>query len=333
MRFEVENLLELLETNGQTVLTPTQDDLAIHCPFCPESDPDLKGKCYISPSKYMGIYHCFRCHASGPIASLLRRLGIAYGNVVVSTEKLVERAAKLATLKKFRGKDGLPRKMLSIELPEDYIRLTKESCTGTGAIAYRWLRRRGLGWKSIREWKIGFCARGFFAQHLILPVMDQKGKVVTFQARRFIGTFEPKSRNPKIPGEFTVSKTDVMYGIHRAVRGGCAVIVEGPFDVIHLAKVFGELGLENFFALGLFGHEVGPVQIATLASMGLEKIWVMLDSDAIPEAWSVGGKILRSVDCPVYISELQKGDPDDHPARKIGKILLDSPLARPVIRA
>lgn len=315
MNYQVDEIRNALESHGYDVFLHGQD-VAILCPFCPEDDPDTKGKNYITPAK--GIYHCFRCNEAGSIRWLFKKLGIQIGNQRISLEKIKEQVSRMRTLKKFGG-NSLPKKMMPVGLPDEFEPLRRDRNFGLAKIAYRWLHRRGLDWKIIKDWRIGFCSTGAYAQRIILPFCDMFGNVVTFQAREFLGSSGTKSKNPAVE-ESTVSRADVFFGMHRMASGNSVVLVEGPFDVIAVDGFLSATKLVNFTALGICGTEVSDIQFRILESLEPREIFVMLDADAPEKARRLGGELLRY--CPrVRVAELVRGDPDDLSRKEFVKII------------
>jgi hypothetical protein len=54
----------------------------------------------------------------------------------------------------------------------------------------------------------------------------------------------------------------------------------------------------------------------------------MLDSDARKECREMGRELARWYECPVYITELEYGDPDDLEPEELLENLLKSPRAK-----
>jgi hypothetical protein len=160
-------------------------------------------------------------------------------------------------------------------------------------------------------------------------VYGEDAKIITFQARRFLGNFDPKTKNPFDDGT-TYSKTDALYGVQWLKKGDPVVLVEGPFDAIYLDKVFRLLDMRTK-VIALLGHQMSEVQIMYLASFEPEAVWVMFDSDVKRECRETAGELTNWYNCPVYIAELQYGDPDDLTPEQLLKIIENSERSKPRI--
>lgn len=316
-----------LEAQNIRVIPRDSDNVSILCPFCPEHDPDTKGKCYVTPGKWNGIYRCFKCDSAGSIRSLFRHLGIPVAGSVLSMEQMAERIAKIKASRAFH-RDAMPKKLEKTALPMEYIELEPGNKMGwLVKQALIWLNRRGIHWDQIQKWQIGYCPFGHHAQHLILPVFDESGGVATFQSRRFIGTTTPKSKNPKAKLN-EMSKADVMYGEHRVEKGDNLVLVEGPFDVLYLERMFARLKMKRFKPLAILGHQISSVQAQTLHRFEPRSVWVIMDADAVKDGRKIGTKLARIVDGDVYITDLEYGDPDDLEATELLEKMNNSYKAR-----
>lgn len=311
----LETISNLLEGGGQIVFARGAQDIAILCPFCPEGDPDTKGKCYVSPYKYNGIYHCFRCEVGGSIRYLFEHLGIPYGSAKMSLDRMREAVIRRQVDSKF-VKAGLPSKLQPVHLPEGVLSIQDKSTNYIQKRAYDWLLNRGLNLADIQYWKIGYCPYGKFAEHLIVPVEDGAGNIVTFQARRYIGSQNPKTKNPWTE-KHQVGKMDVLYGMKRSFQNGNVILVEGPWDVIHLTKVFQRHHLEGWYALALLGHQLSKIQLGLLEMLQPESVYVMLDADAVADGRKMARKVKRFLESKVYCLELEHGDPDDLPVDEL----------------
>lgn len=323
-------ILDALELNGQNLIKRGERDYTINCPFCPEEDPDTKGKCYLTlEHEYGPIFHCFRCNSAGSIHRILKKLNIKLGTTETSLSERKERLARLRTKRAFH-RESLMTDLRPVALPEGYVRLEPDNETILTKRAYKWLRRRGLDWTHIVDWKIGYCTSGPFGQHLIIPVQNREGNIISFQARRFIGTVNPKSKNPYTE-RGAINHSDVLFGVQKVRTGDVIFLVEGPFDVFHLNKLFAKLGFYRAKAVALLGHEIGSIQISQLRSLDPQRVYVMMDSDVPKENRKIGRLLARWLDCPVYITELKYGDPDDLSRMSLLEKIEKSYLATPKI--
>src|SRR3990167_3825649 len=164
--YTLDQVTALLDSHGIQTIPRDMDNVSILCPFCPEHDPDIKGKCYVTPGKWNGIYRCFKCDSSGTIRSLFRHFGIPVAGSVLSMEQMAERIAKVKTSRMFE-RSKLPKQLSQTKIPDEYIALSEDAASGYMAKkAATWLARRGIHWDQIRRWQIGYCPHGYFAHQL-----------------------------------------------------------------------------------------------------------------------------------------------------------------------
>jgi len=315
MNFPKEQLLSLFQSNGVDVRERSTGDVSINCPFCGNE----KFKCWVKGTGW----HCFRCEESGNVFRLFRELNIKPGQLNMSTEDLRNKVLKASSNQRFgNGKDKLLPRLEMMPFPPEFKEIYKKNKSNACQMAYKLLERRGLDYMDVKRWNIGYAESGDYLQHLIFPVQDEHHKNVTFQARRFIGNFDPKTKNPFDDGT-TYSKTDALYGVQWVKENDPIVIVEGPFDAIYLDKVFRLLEMPHK-AIALLGHKISRIQIMYLEYFSPSALWVMFDSDAVKDARSTAAELSTWYEAPVYITELESGDPDDLTPEELLEKLLKS---------
>lgn len=320
MSYTKEQLLDIFQSNAIDLREYGTGDIGISCPFCGNE----KFKCWVKGA----VFHCFRCEERGSVKFLFRKLGIKPGQVHLSMEDLRAKVLKQDKFKAF-GKERLRPKLEAMNFPPEFKELHKKDKSHSAKLAFRLLDRRGLDWEDVRKWQIGYASAGKYLQHIIFPVKNEDFLNVTFQARQYIGPKDTK--NPFDDGT-TYSRTDTLYGIQFMKKGNSIVLVEGPFDAIYLNKVFELLGMP-FTALALLGHQITRVQIMYLADFLPSAIFVMLDSDVKKEARVMGQELASWFEIPVYITELEYGDPDDLTPEEVLENLQNSSRARVMIRS
>lgn len=316
MKFTYADLAEVFRTNGHDVKEINERDFSICCPFCPDGKGQ-KMKCYVTPEHdYGSIAHCFYCGFSGSVYKIFKKLGIQAGKISLDTGSMKERIIGARRIRAFAPKSKkrprLPDRLAPIDLPEGTQSLLKirKSMIGSKAIAY--LRReRGMSRADIGEWEISYCSKGTYSGHLILPIKDRSGSIVNFQSRRLLGSIPPKSLNPVADvDEFSTS--DVFYGMQYLKKWDYVVLVEGPFDVIALRRLFLSLRLRNFTPLGLLGHQLSPAQMGILKDSSPSSVYVMMDADVPKDAERMALDLSRELEtAPVYLVTLQDEDPDE----------------------
>lgn len=315
------SLADILESSGiRARPSQSNEEVTICCSYCPDSKYHL----YINPSKE--VFICFKCSAKGGIRRLFKDLGIRGANKL-SLGEVAERIEKAKTLRNFSKPYKLPEELQSSKLPREYILLHENIPSISAQRAFRWLNKRGVTWEDISEWEIGFCMAGDYASHLILPIRDRKNRIVSFQARRFIGVADPKSKNPPSPKN-VIAKTDVLYGYNKIQKGGLIVLVEGPFDVIHVNREMKKIDWP-IQACALLGHTISQIQVQLLVNLMPQCVWVMMDGDAALDGRSIAIHLTQWVQGEVRWSKLAEGDPDDLAGEKIVQVLAESSPMHP----
>ncbi|MFN9658817.1 MAG: DNA primase [Cyanobacteriota bacterium] len=137
---------------------------------------------------------------------------------------------------------------------------------GPAAIA---LRQRGLSEETAITWGLGLNGT-----RLMLPIADSQGRVRAFSGRTLTGE-EPKYRNSANDALFR--KQELLFGLHHAAeairRGGEALLVEGPLDVIQLHQA----GFPT--AVASMGTSLSPEQRQALLRAGAKRLLIAYDGD------------------------------------------------------
>ncbi|MBS0284832.1 MAG: DNA primase [Proteobacteria bacterium] len=275
---------------GKTVkLTKVGREYKGCCPFHNEKTPRF----YVNDEK--GFYHCFGCSAHGdairwmtdqrglPFIDAVKELAAAAGMEMPAPDP---RAAQKAERQK-----GLHDAMA-----EAQAWFVSQLSGISGGEARKLAERRGLSSQTVRDFGIGFApdARGKlraalkeygdpalveagllisvegkepydrFRGRLMIPIRDQRGRVIAFGGR-VIGDGEPKYLNSPDTPLFDKGRT--LYNIDRAApaarKTNRVFVVEGYMDVIALAQA------------GI-AESVAPLGTA-LTEHQLERLWRMVD--------------------------------------------------------
>lgn len=166
-----------------------------------------------------------------------------------------------------------------------------------------------------RDFQVSYCIEAeddfIFAQsRIIIPVL-QDGKLMGWQAR-CVGELLDK-QTPKyltMPG---MKKTHVLYNFDKAKQHPYAVVVEGVTDVW-------AFGPES---VALFGKTISEQQIDLIARTW-NKVYVVLDADALPEARQVQAALAARVP-EVILVYLPKGhDPGGIPTATLRDLVLST---------
>lgn len=168
--------------------------------------------------------------------------------------------------------------------------------------AHEYLRTRGITNYDVREYQLQFCVNGWFSDRVIIPVWDEHGRLVWFQARDLTGKKKQKYLNPK-----DVDKSSLLYGLNKVQPGNRVVIVEGIFDgwkcnlnVVNVQQTRG---------LVVFGKNITEIHLAKIMSRDPGEL--ILGSDADPAGVeTVLGMVNRYSDIPFKIAILPPGAKD-----------------------
>ena len=224
-------------------------DYLVCCPFCLRTagKPDTKYKMHITPS--VGIYHCFRCDASGAIQSMFKDLAR-----MRNTPEAVEHILPLPN--NIQG----PGDMVALnQLPDNHV-------------AIRYIKGRGFDPDSLtHNYGIMYCSRGrtfggprgrhiFDTTNTIIFPMIMDGKSVGWQARLLYNPesapedqYEIYGYGKNEDGEYIVppkyltspglDKGRILFNYDNARKFEFVTICEGTFDAI-------KVGLNGVATLG-----------------------------------------------------------------------------------
>lgn len=234
------------------------------CPYC----DDTKG--HLGVNTVRGIFHCFKCDASGKLDEL-------QPNLNQFTEKVKARLSPDQ------------RKVLSNlfpSLPNEYQEI-KEDC-----LAFKYLKQRNITWDEIERYEIGYCPSGFFKHRIIIPIYERE-KLLYFVGRTYLGA-NPRYMNSPTPKKGIIFKT--FTGTRKEV-----VICEGIYDALRIQKVTE--------AIALLGKKIDDDQIKKIKGVCEERVLVMLDKDARKEAFEIYQKLSLYRDTKiVMISQKDPGE-------------------------
>jgi DNA primase len=256
------------------------------CPFHKEKTPSFT----VNDEK--GFYHCFGCGAHGDaIRFLTDARGLPFMEAV---KELAEAAGLEVPAPDPRAQEKAERAAGLYDVVEAAQRWFVEQLGSIeGAIAREYLKKRGIGGSTIARFGFGFApdARGKlktalqkfgndalvetgllvapegdrepydrFRGRLMLPIRDQRGRVIAFGGR-ILGDGEPKYLNsPETP---LFDKGRTLYNLDRAGPASRSarrvVVVEGYMDVVALDQA------------GI-GEAVAPLGTA-LTEGQLERLW------------------------------------------------------------
>ena len=308
------------------------------CPFHQENTPSFG----ISPDR--GTFKCFGCGEGGDAISFVEKVESV--DFVGAIEWLADRfnvpleydesspAAEAA-----RNRLERLRALLE-QATAFYERYLWDSAAGEQVRAY--LRSRGLEEAICREFRLGLSPGGnslmrkarekgftqvelsaagllrprggdYFANRLMFPLADARGRVVGFQARKLREDDPLRGKYVNSPEGELFHKSAILYGLHLSraaiAKQDRALVVEGNTDVIALRQA----GLEPVVAS--MGTALTEQQLKELTRL-TKRLYLCFDSDAAGEEATLRGMELavqRGFD--VKVVSLPRGkDPADDPA-------------------
>ncbi|MGB7341963.1 MAG: DNA primase [Phototrophicaceae bacterium] len=276
------------------------------CPFHSESTPSF----VVNPDSQS--WRCFGACAEGgdiftfaqkvngwDFAEALRELGQRAG--VELKKRTPQQQAQDTRLDKLRG-------LLETAAKWYHEHLLSDNPKAEQALIYT-IEQRGFNEQTIRNWEIGYAPDGWhtmlealreigysdddivdagmatrndkgnvydrFRNRLMIPIKDDRGRVVGFGARILDPEDSPKYLNsPQTP---LFDKSQTLFGLDRAKNAirdtDTAVIVEGYMDVIQAHQA----GYENVIAQ--MGTAMTEAQLALIAPRHAKNIVMALDAD------------------------------------------------------
>ena len=197
-----------------------------------------------------GIYHCFKCNASGRINDLK-----------VGLDQFTSKVEKFLYGK---GDSSPQTEAVPLSLPMGHKCVTPKS-----GLPYRYLINREMTDKEILTYKMRYCGEGPFKDRIIVPVY-QDNELRYFVGRSYMKK-SPKYMNAPVPKGGTIFST--FPG-----KVDKAIICEGIFDAVKIGKFFP--------AICILGKKLnGNEQIASIVKKTKEA-FIMLDQDADHDAFS-----------------------------------------------
>lgn len=247
------------------IVRKTKSDDFYQCPFC----DDDKGHLGVSRNK--GIFHCFKCNASGRIRDLKPSLN-------EFTERVKER---------LEPRETIVTTPTELELPESFRYIT---CDRSNR-AFRYLIDRRIDEEEIERYDIGQCISGFFAHRIIIPIYE-KEKLTYFVGRTYMNAV-PRYMNSPTPKKGIIFKTF-------ETRVSEAIIVEGIYDALRIGKWFPTIAL-----LGKIADKEQLIKIEALAT----RTKVMLDNDAHREGFNLYNQLNNFMHTKViFINQKDPGE-------------------------
>lgn len=232
--------------------------VGVQCPFC--DDPSTHG----GFSLENGGFNCWRCGPKRTLAVIAKfaRCSDAEARKVFA-RFAVDNAAKLYTPKVPKAAPRPERGRLSWPV----------GTTDLGPRHRAYLASRNYDADTIAAvWGVkGTGPIGPYKHRILIPVHNQRGKLVTYTSRDITGKAAIRYKACRPEDEVEPIKSTV-YGLHK-VRGGRCLLVEGPFDVWRIGPG----------AVCGFGVELSARQLTTL-SRAVGEVSLLFDPGATQQA-------------------------------------------------
>ncbi len=336
---EVKQKVDIVEVIGQYVqLTKSGRTMRAPCPFHSEKKPSF----FVYPDQQ--TWHCFgACNTGGDVFSfIMKKEGIDFGDAL---RLLAEKTGvTVPSQAKTEAEDKARDKILQVNqaAAQYYHNLLLSAQAAEKARHY--LEGRGLSDKSITDFQLGYSLPGWeslkqylldkgytesdqleagliirsedkgkthdrFRDHIMFPIMDDRGRVTGFGARILESSYEgPKYINS--PQTRVFDKSGSLYGIHLAKSSirqqDLAVMVEGYMDVI-IAHQYGFANVIAPMGVAITERQINQIKKLT------RNIALALDPDTAGEDAAVRCVNYENVlDAEVKVISLPAGkDPDE----------------------
>jgi len=319
------NIVDLLGTYIK--LEKAGKNLKARCPFHNEKTPSF----FVSPDR--DSYYCFGCGAKGDIFTFVQEFeGLDFFGAL---KLLAERTGVELTRENIQMKNEKESIYNCLEAATQFF----ESNLPKSNSAQKYLEKRGLTEKTIKEWRIGFVAddwrtlydylttrkftdneieqaglikrneRSFydrFRGRIMFPIRDSAGRVVGFSGRILPENDDGKAaKYLNSPETAVFNKSRLLYGFDLAKTAikkfDYAVIVEGQMDIIMCHQA----GFQNVVATS--GTALTPEHLILLRRIS-NRVIMAFDADkagynAATKAW----QLALSLGMEVKIAEFSEG--------------------------
>lgn len=253
--------------------TDTEGWTEYNCPYCADFDgveSDGKYNCCVNYRE--GYFHCWKCGTAGKISRVLKDYGGS--SLVGEYYDEIRNIRNSQEYQLFQENTLVKNELIEVEnavkLPENFRLISsadKESYS-----AYRYLKERGLDYKIINEFGIGYVPWSDDYKmrcRIIIPSYDQYKNLNYYVARDYTNKQKRKAMNPD------VNKKEIIFNEGKINWCENIYLVEGPMDAISVPNSIPLLGkvLKEDFAL-----------YEAIVEKARANVIIMLDNDAIDDA-------------------------------------------------
>lgn len=283
-----------------TILGPSEDASKTNrkyvCPFH-ISNPPGKKKLEIdieTDENGHNKWACWACGEKGKSAhSLLYRMGVDSKYIAQLNKIVVRNPNKKNEVERFNG-----------ILPAEYIFLPDADSKNIIAKHARfYLKKRNITEEDIYRYRIGFCDDGDYAERIIIPSYDIKGNMNFFVGRSFEPEPYLKYKFPKVSKDIIPFEFYINWDLP-------IILCEGGFDMIAIKRN----------VIPLLGKTMSPSLKKKIISSRVEKVYVVLDKDAMKESLSHCEELM-SFGKKVYLVPLTTKDPSEMGFEKFTRLI------------
>jgi hypothetical protein len=232
----------------------------IHCPFCQEHGHKPDRKYHLGINYQYGYIHCFRCRTRHKLTYFLKILRKDFDSDDFTFEETHITVSHKT----------------EIEFPKEYLNVLDlfDARYSNYVKALEYIDRR-IGIELALKINVGFCNIGRYANRIIVPVFDSCDNIVYFVARAIYGFIEPKILNPL--GE----RKSVLFNWNNAKKFSEIYLMEGVFGALTVFP----------YGIATLGKEITEEQIFVILRSKVKIVNIVLDGNAIKDAYSVADKI------------------------------------------
>ena len=205
----------------------SNNEKLFHCPKCDHA----KKKMSINIEK--NVFKCWICDYSGK-----------------DLEYLIKKHGSLTSLHEWRKLNKVDmvsaspldeifietkeeEQEVDLDLPPGFISLSENTKESKEAIKY--LTSRGVSWRDILIWKMGFAISDEYSKRIIVPSFDSSGNLNYFIGRAYDDKCWPKYKNPN-------SSKDIIFNDLLIDWSRPVTLVEGVFDAVKARNAIPLLG-------------------------------------------------------------------------------------------
>lgn len=232
------------------------NELAFYCPFCNHH----KQKLQVNTETQK--WHCWTCNSGGKkLTSLLKKLDV--------DRKTISIIRDIYGDTNYTSQQEDTDTKVFISLPKEYISLSEEpkGFNPEYKHAIHYLTQRGITYKEIIKYNIGYCKDGLYGKRIIIPSYDSNGQLNYFISRSYYSEEKMKYKNPPISKNIICLESQINWDEE-------IILCEGVFDAIAIRRN----------AIPLLGKFPSKQLVEKIFMNGVTNIVISLDSDAMNEA-------------------------------------------------